>query len=169
MVILTKWWALCKEKMHYRILIVGTPNIINQAQDKLNGETAMRYIQDTNPIVIIDEPQSVDNTDKAKEAITSLNPLFILKYSATHRETKNLVYKLTPVDAYQMGLVKQICVSSNVASNGFNRPYVKLVSVSNDTASNNVFIAKPPLALILYKGGSQKSNVRFLIFQKIFK
>lgn len=37
-------------------------NIINQAQDKLNGETAMRYIQDTNPVVIIDEPQSVDNT-----------------------------------------------------------------------------------------------------------
>ena len=35
-------------------------NIINQAQDKLNGETAMGFIRDTNPIVIIDEPQSVD-------------------------------------------------------------------------------------------------------------
>lgn len=46
-------------------------NIINQAQDKLGGETAMRFIQDTHPIVIIDEPQSVDNTPKAKEAITS--------------------------------------------------------------------------------------------------
>lgn len=53
-------------------------NIINQAQDKLNGETAMRYIQDTNPIVIIDEPQSVDNTPKAKEAIASLNPCVYL-------------------------------------------------------------------------------------------
>ena len=50
-------------------------NIINQQQDKLNGESAMRYIQDTNPIVIIDEPQSVDNTPKSKEAIASLNPL----------------------------------------------------------------------------------------------
>lgn len=85
-------------------------NVINQESEKFNGETAMKYIQNTNPIVIIDEPQSVDNTDKAKEAIASLNPLFILKYSATHRETKNLVFKLTPVDAYQMGLVKQICV-----------------------------------------------------------
>lgn len=35
-------------------------NIINQAQDKLNGESAMRFIQDCNPIVIIDEPQSVE-------------------------------------------------------------------------------------------------------------
>ena len=107
-------------------------NIINQAQDKLNGETAMRYIQDTHPIVIIDEPQSVDNTPKAKEAIASLNPLCVLRYSATHREKINLLYRLTPVDAYQMGLVKQISVSSNQISGGFNQAYVKLVSVSNE-------------------------------------
>ena len=107
-------------------------NIINQAQDKLNGETAMRYIQDTNPIVIIDEPQSVDNTAKAKEAIASLNPLCVLRYSATHREKINLLYRLTPVDAYQMGLVKQISVSSNQVSGGFNEAYVKLISVSNE-------------------------------------
>lgn len=107
-------------------------NIINQAQDKLNGETAMRFIQDTHPIVIIDEPQSVDNTAKAKEAIASLNPMCVLRYSATHREKINLLYRLTPVDAYQMGLVKQIAVSSNQVSGGFNQPYVKLLSVSND-------------------------------------
>ena len=66
----------------------------------------MRYIQDTNPIVIIDEPQSVDNTPKAKEAIASLNPMCVFRYSATHRDKMNLLYRLTPVDAYQMGLVK---------------------------------------------------------------
>lgn len=107
-------------------------NIINQAQDKLNGETAMSYIQNTNPVVIIDEPQSVDNTPKAKEAISSLNPLCVFRYSATHREKMNLLYRLTPVDAYQMGLVKQICVSSNTVANDFNKPYIKLLSVSND-------------------------------------
>jgi len=107
-------------------------NIINQAQDKLNGETAMRYIQDTSPIVIIDEPQSVDNTPKAKEAISSLKPLCVLRYSATHKEKINLLYRLTPVDAYQMGLVKQICVSSNQVSGGFNKPYIRLLSVSGD-------------------------------------
>lgn len=107
-------------------------NIINQSQDKLNGETAMRYIQDTNPIVIIDEPQSVDNTAKSKEAIASLNPLCVLRYSATHREKINLLYRLTPIDAYQMGLVKQISVSSNQVAGGFNQAYVRLLSVSND-------------------------------------
>jgi len=107
-------------------------NIINQAQDKLGGDSAMRYIQDTHPIVIIDEPQSVDNTPKSKEAIASLNPLCVLRYSATHREKINLLYRLTPVDAYQMGLVKQISVSSNQVFGGFNQPYVKLLSVSNE-------------------------------------
>ncbi len=107
-------------------------NVINQAQDRLNGDSAMRYIQDTHPIVIIDEPQSVDNTPKSKEAIASLNPLCVLRYSATHRERINLLYRLTPVDAYQMGLVKQISVSSNQVSGGFNQAYVRLLSVSND-------------------------------------
>lgn len=105
-------------------------NIINQVQDKLNGESAMRHIQDTNPIVIIDEPQSVDNTPKSKEAIASLKPMCVLKYSATHKEKINTLYRLTPVDAYQMGLVKQICVSSNEIASGFNMPYIKLVSVN---------------------------------------
>ncbi len=113
-------------------------NVINQQQDKLNGETAMRYIQDTRPVVIIDEPQSVNNTPKAKEAIAMLNPLCVLRYSATHREKINLVYRLTPVDAYQMGLVKQICVSSNSVINDFNKPYIALKSVSCE----NGFTAK---------------------------
>ena len=107
-------------------------NVINQQQDKLNGNTAISYIQATNPIVIIDEPQSVDNTKKAKDAIASLNPLCIFRYSVTHREKVNLLYRLTPIDAYQIGLVKQICVSSNQAAGGFNKPYIKLLSVSND-------------------------------------
>ena len=107
-------------------------NIINQAQDRLNGETAMGFIQNTHPIVNIDEPQSEDNTPKAKEAIATLNPLCVLRYSATHREKINLLYRLTPVDAYQMGLVKQIAVSSNQVAGGFNQAYVRLLSVSNE-------------------------------------
>ena len=113
-------------------------NVINQEQEKLNGETAMRYIQDTNPIVIIDEPQSVDTTKKAKDAIKQLNPLCILRYSATHKDKLNLLYRLTPVDAYQMGLVKQICVYSNTVENDFNKPYIRLLSVSQE----NGFTAK---------------------------
>ncbi|MCL2286825.1 MAG: DEAD/DEAH box helicase family protein [Firmicutes bacterium] len=107
-------------------------NIINQQQDKLNGETAMRYIQDTHPVVIIDEPQSVDNTPKSREAIASLNPLCVLRYSATHKEKRNLLYKITPVDAYQRGLVKQIVVYSNTIEGDFNKPYIALKSVTQE-------------------------------------
>lgn len=106
-------------------------NIINQPRADDPAERVIRYIQDTNPVVIIDEPQSVDNTPKAKEAIATLNPLCVLRYSATHREKQNLVYRLTPVDAYQMGLVKQICVISNSVINDANKPYIALKSVSN--------------------------------------
>lgn len=111
-------------------------NIINQQQDRLGGETAMRYIQDCRPVVIVDEPQSVDNTPKAKEAIASLNPLCVLRYSATHRENTNMLYRLTPVDAYQMGLVKQIVVSSNQVVSDNNRPYVRLISVTQNGAGS---------------------------------
>ncbi|MCL2083282.1 MAG: DEAD/DEAH box helicase family protein, partial [Oscillospiraceae bacterium] len=107
-------------------------NIFNQEHEKLSGAAAIGLIQDTNPIVIIDEPQSVDNTPKAKDAIASLKPLCVLRYSATHREKVNLLYRLTPVDAYQLGLVKQICVSSNELNSDFNRPYIWLVSVSHE-------------------------------------
>ena len=143
-------------------------NVINQTQDRLGGETAMRFIQDTNPIVIIDEPQSVDNTPKAKEAIASLHPLCVLRYSATHREKLNLLYRLTPVDAFQMGLVKQITVSSNQVTGGHNQPYVKLLSVSNEkgfkarieldwrdkkgVVSRKAFTVKPGADLFLLSG-----------------
>ena len=130
-------------------------NIINQAQDKLNGETAMRYIQETNPIVIIDEPQSVDNTPKAKEAITSLNPMCVFRYSATHREKINLLYSLTPVDAYQMGLVKQICVSSNSVENDFNKPYIALKSVAQEGG----FRAKVEIDVLNKKGTVTRKTI----------
>ncbi|MDL2238546.1 DEAD/DEAH box helicase family protein, partial [Christensenellaceae bacterium OttesenSCG-928-K19] len=106
-------------------------NIIHQELDRMNSGRAIDLIRETNPIVIIDEPQSVDSTAKAKEAIASLNPLMTLRYSATHREKINTLYRLTPVDAYQQGLVKQISVSSIMAMDDFNQPYIRLVSVDN--------------------------------------
>ena len=121
-----------------RIMIINidafkkTENIFNQEQDRLAGRSPIQLIRDTNPIVIIDEPQSVDNTPKAKEAIRSLNPLCVLRYSATHREKINLLYRLTSVDAFQLGLVKQISVFSNQIEGGFNQAYVRLLSVSNE-------------------------------------
>ncbi|MPQ43161.1 type III restriction-modification system endonuclease [Clostridium tarantellae] len=106
-------------------------NIIHRANDKLNGHKPIEFIEQTNPIVIIDEPQSVDTTPKSKEAIASLNPLIILRYSATHKEKVNLVYKLDSVDAYEEELVKQIEVISVMPKNSNNKAYIKLVNTSN--------------------------------------
>lgn len=66
-------------------------NIIHRPSDKLNGMKPIELIQETNPFVIIDEPQSVDTTAKSKEAIASLNPLATFRYSATHVVKHNLV------------------------------------------------------------------------------
>lgn len=127
-------------------------NIINQDNDKL-ARTPIEYIKQTNPIVIIDEPQSVDNTEKSKDAINSLNPLAILKYSATHREKINLIYRLTPVDAFQMGIVKGISVSSVFSSQDFNTPYLKLLEVSMDNGVTGGINFKAKVELDILKAG----------------
>ena len=106
-------------------------NLFNQPpKDSFSMDrTAKEYMQECKPIIIIDEPQSVDNTSKSREAIESLNPLFELRYSATHRQKINTVYRLTPVDAYNMHIVKQICVVNNTLADDYNKPYIKLLSV----------------------------------------
>lgn len=106
-------------------------NIIHRENDKLNGMRPIELIQETNPIVIIDEPQSATSTKKAQEAIDSLNPLCTLQYSATHKEIHNLVYKLDAIDAYDLELVKQIEVASFESVDYYNKAYLKLVSVDN--------------------------------------
>ncbi|NMC59248.1 MAG: DEAD/DEAH box helicase family protein [Candidatus Methanofastidiosa archaeon] len=106
-------------------------NIIHRENDKLNGMRPIELIQETNPIVIIDEPQSATSTPKAQEAIDSLNPLCTLQYSATHREIHNLVYKLDSIDAYDLELVKQIEVASFESLDYHNKAYLKLLAVDN--------------------------------------
>ena len=68
--------------------------VIYRERDQTNGVRPIEFIQSTTPIVIIDEPQSVDSTEKSQEAIKALNPLCTLRYSATHRNPYNLVYRL---------------------------------------------------------------------------
>lgn len=106
-------------------------NIIHRPNDRLNGMKPIELIQETRPFVIIDEPQSVDTTPKSKEAIKSLNPLCTLRYSATHVEKHNLVYKLDAVDSYNLELVKQIEVAGFATKDYHNNAYLKLLSVNN--------------------------------------
>ena len=75
--------------------------------DRFHGEKPIELIADTKPVVVLDEPQNM-KSDLAKASIRLLNPLFTLRYSATHKEPYNLMYRLTPFDAYNVGLVKKI-------------------------------------------------------------
>jgi len=106
-------------------------NIIHRSNDKLNGMKPIELIRETMPFVIIDEPQSVDTTPKSKEAIASLNPLCTLRYSATHVDKHNLIYKLDAVDSFDLELVKQIEVASFASMDYHNNAYMKLISVDN--------------------------------------
>ncbi len=101
-------------------------NVIYKESDKLSGRQPIEFVQAARPIVIIDEPQSVDSTDKAQEAIKALNPLCTLRYSATHRNPYNLVYRLDPVRAFELKLVKQIVVASAAAEGAANDAFVRV-------------------------------------------
>ncbi len=108
-----------------------TTNNFYKPSEKLPGEwLPYQYVQATRPILILDEPQSIDNTDKAKEAIRTLHPLFVLRYSATHRIKPNLVYRLTPIDAYRQNLVKKIQAIGITEESSLNRGIFSLESVS---------------------------------------
>src|SRR5699024_8980464 len=106
-------------------------NIIHRKIDGLDGMRPIELIAETNPVVIIDEPQSVDTTAKSAEAIASLNPLVTLRFSATHRDKHQPIYKLDAVDAYNQKLVKQIAVLPVLPEDDHNNPYIKLLEVRN--------------------------------------
>lgn len=112
--------------------------VIRQENDKLSGRKPLEFIQSTRPIVIMDEPQNME-TDAARNAIADLSPLCTLRYSATHRNAYNLLYKLDPVRAYDLKLVKRIEVDSILEQPGFNTPYVALKSI---TATKTKITAK---------------------------
>lgn len=104
-------------------------NVIHQEQDRMSGRRPIEYVQATRPILIIDEPQSVDNTEKSQKAIRNLQPLFCLRYSATHTNPWNLLYQLNPVRAYDLRLVKQIEVIDASGTQDYNQTFVRLDAV----------------------------------------
>lgn len=98
---------------------------------KQKGEQAfapIEYIQSVSPIVIVDEPQNFE-TDIRRRALLDLNPLCTLRYSATHKNPYNLLYSLNPVQAYDLGLVKQIEVDGVQADEDHNQAFVELLSI----------------------------------------
>lgn len=129
-------------------------NVINQSTDRLQGETPIHLVQAARPILILDEPQNMESELRVK-ALSALDPLFALRYSATHRNPYNVVYKLTPFEAYRQGLVKRIEVASVVSEDDANQPFVRLeeTSTKKNTITARIAIHK------LMKSGAVKEQV----------
>lgn len=104
-------------------------NVINQ-EDRETGKL-IDLISSTRPILIIDEPQLVDNTTKAQESIEKLNPLVSFRYSATHNRKSNLIYSFDSIDAYEGEYVKQIEVASFSTEDYDNAAYIKVNSIKS--------------------------------------
>ncbi|TRX12529.1 restriction endonuclease [Flavobacterium gawalongense] len=104
------------EDQHPQVMIMtlasfnSEDKILNQAQreDLFNNKPFIEAIAYTNPIIIMDEPQEGMDTENSIRQIAKLNPLYKIRYSATHKVMKNLLYRLTPYDSYKDGLVKKI-------------------------------------------------------------
>ncbi|HYD47728.1 MAG TPA: DEAD/DEAH box helicase family protein [Terriglobales bacterium] len=125
---------------HIQIMVV-TVGAINKkdvnniygkgANEDTGGEKPIDLIRSTHPILIVDEPQSVDGGLKGqgRQALEAMNPLCTLRYSATHVHAHHMVYRLDAVDAYERKLVKQIEVAAATIEEAHNRPYLRLVEV----------------------------------------
>ena len=104
------------EEQHPQIMVMtlasfnSEDKILNQAkrEDLFANIPFIEAIGRTNPIIIMDEPQEGTDTTNSVKQIAKLNPLFKIRYSATHKVAKNKTYRLTPYDSYKQGLVKKI-------------------------------------------------------------
>jgi type III restriction enzyme len=108
-------------------------NNLYKDSEKTGGEAPIDLIRATRPVIIVDEPQSVDGglEGRGKQALDAMNPLCTLRYSATHADKHHMVYRLDAVDAYDRKLVKQIEVASLEVEGGHNKPYLRFLSASN--------------------------------------
>ncbi|MBR5130289.1 MAG: DEAD/DEAH box helicase family protein [Alphaproteobacteria bacterium] len=111
---------------------------IDMKLDEFRSRKPRDILAKTNPILIIDEPQSVEG-DATKEGLKKFNPLMTLRYSATHRKDRifNMVYRLDAMEAYNKKLVKKIAVkgisvSGQSGTNGYL--YLANLNLSNTKA-----------------------------------
>ena len=105
--------------------------VIYKESDRLSGRQPIEFVQAARPIVIIDEPQSVEGGEAGAgmAALMNLNPLCTLRYSATHRNPYNLIYRLDPVRAFELKLVKQIIVASPKTDGAANDAFVRVEKI----------------------------------------
>jgi type III restriction enzyme len=129
-------------------------NVIRQSTDRLQGETPIHLVQAARPVLILDEPQNMESELRVR-ALAALDPLFALRYSATHRNPYNVVYRLSPFEAYRQGLVKRIEVGSVVQSDDENLPFLRLDQIRAEKRTLTARIALHKLM----KNGTVKEQV----------
>ncbi|OON93513.1 MAG: restriction endonuclease subunit R [Candidatus Epulonipiscioides saccharophilum] len=136
--------------------------------DRFRSRRPIDIIAQTNPIIVIDEPQSVEGT-KTKERLKDFNPLMTLRYSATHKSNSiyNMVYRLDAMDAYNQKLVKKIVVkgineSGSRSTNGY--VYLEHINLSQaDPLARIEFDIKGRYGI---KKASRKVGVGYNLYEK---
>lgn len=107
-------------------------NNLYKDSEKTEGQRPIDLISAAHPVVIVDEPQSVDGglNGAGKVALDAMGPLCTLRYSATHADEYHMVFRLDAVDAYERHLVKQIEIASATVEDANNKPFVQLIALS---------------------------------------
>jgi type III restriction enzyme len=129
-------------------------NVIRQSTDRLQGETPIHLVQAARPILILDEPQNMESELRVR-ALSALDPIFALRYSATHRNPYHVVYRLSPFEAYRQGLVKRIEVESVVKEGDAGQAFLRLEKIKSE---KNTITATVALHKLM-KDGTVKEKV----------
>ena len=115
--------------------------IINS--DERDSGNLLEQLQRVRPIVIIDEPQEGMDTENMQKRLAAFNPLFKLRYSATHKHPKNVINSLNSYEAYNQGLVKKISVLSIHETNTQSNVAIECRKILLDKTGK-----KPPTAKV---------------------
>lgn len=103
-------------------------NNLYKDNETTEGARPIDRIKAIKPVIIVDEPQSVDGglEGEGRRALSEMNPLCTFRYSATHVNKAQMIYRLTAVDAYERKLVKQIEVAAATVEEAHNSAYIKV-------------------------------------------
>lgn len=134
------------EEQHPHVMIMtlasfnSKDKILNQAQreDSFADIPFIEAIGKTNPVIIMDEPQEGMDTANSVKQLARLKPLFKIRYSATHKVVKNLLYRLTPYDSYNQGLVKKIEVLTVTEKNDEAAIKIELAEIQTGSGEPKV-------------------------------
>ena len=150
-------------------------NTLYREHETTGGRTPMSLISDCAPIVIVDEPQSVDGglRGRGRAALREMDALCTLRYSATHVDKHHMLYRLDAVDAYERRLVKRIEVASASVEHAVNRPYVRILAVTGRrgviSATLELVVANHGVATLRQRAVRDGDDLRSLTGLEIYR